>query len=52
MNYFLGLVVAFVAGGIVAFFVLKNNPKFLNIEKLSKEQLQALLKKVEEQLKK
>ena len=50
MYYFLGLVVAFIAGGLVMYFVLRNNPKLLNIEKLTKEQLEALQTNIKEKL--
>ena len=46
MLYFIGLVVAFLVGAGAMFFILKNNPKLLNIEKLTKEQLQELQAKI------
>lgn len=50
MNIVYSFIIGLLVGATIAFFVLKNNPKFLAIEKLGKDQLLVLKKKVEEQL--
>jgi hypothetical protein len=50
MGYIIGAVVIFVAGFFTCFFILKNNPKYLNVEKLTKDELKELLEKVQKKL--
>lgn len=34
------VVIAFIGGYVVCFFILRNNPKYLNVDKLLKEEMQ------------
>lgn len=55
MNVFIALVVGFIGGAVVMLFFLKNNPKYINFDKmlsaLGKDKLAELKAKVEELLK-
>jgi uncharacterized membrane-anchored protein YhcB (DUF1043 family) len=41
------LVVGFIAGWVVSFFVMRNNPKYFNLDKMAKEELYQLKAKLE-----
>jgi uncharacterized membrane-anchored protein YhcB (DUF1043 family) len=41
------LVVGFIAGWVVSFFVMRNNPKYFNLDKMAKEELYRLKAKLE-----
>jgi uncharacterized membrane-anchored protein YhcB (DUF1043 family) len=51
MNVLISLIIGFIGGFIIGFFVLKNNPKLLNLKKLSQDQLQKLKEKLNEAIK-
>jgi len=40
----------FLVGACLMFFVMRNNPKYFNIDKMAKDQLEALIKKAKEKL--
>ncbi len=44
--YILVALVFFVAGWIVSFFVMRNNPKYFNVDKMAKDELLDLYNKV------
>ena len=44
---FLGFLAGGVAGAVTMFFVLRNNPKFLRLKKLSQAALTELKKKID-----
>ena len=46
MLYFIGLGLAFLAGGLGAFLILRKNPKLLKLEQLTRDQLLELNKKI------
>ena len=56
MDIFISLIVGLIGGAVIMFFVLKNNPKYINFDKmlteLGKDKLAELKIKVEELLKK
>jgi len=52
MNTFLGFLVGVVAGGVTMFFILRNNPKFLSLKKLSQVALTELKKRIDTALEK
>ncbi len=43
-------VVIFIVGYVVAFFIMKNNPKYFNIDKMAKEELTKLQAKIKEKI--
>jgi uncharacterized protein YneF (UPF0154 family) len=47
----ISLAVGAVGGFVGCFFVLRNNPKLLKLDKISKDKLQDLAEKISEQLK-
>lgn len=51
MWYPILLVFGVVAGWVGCFFVMRNNPSYLNIDKLGKDKLQDIKKKVDDLLK-
>jgi predicted metal-binding protein len=50
MLYAIGVVVIFLAGGVCSFLVFKNNPKYLNLDKIAKADLQSLADKIKAKL--
>lgn len=49
--YYVGTaVVFFIAGWVVSYFVVRNNPKYLNLDKMAKDKLQALADKIKDKL--
>jgi len=52
MSYLILAIVCWLVGAGSMYFILKNNPKYLNMEKLSKEAIEDLKKRAEEALKK
>jgi len=47
--YYIGTaIVFFVVGWVVSFFVMRNNPKYFNIDKMAKEELVKLQAKIKE----
>ncbi len=48
--YLILAVVFYIAGYATAFFMLKNNPSYLNIDKMGKEELSALMEKIKGRL--
>lgn len=49
--YLIVALIGFIGGLVSMFFVLKNNPKYLEVEKLGRAALEDLKRKIEEQLK-
>lgn len=52
MLYIILAIVCWLIGAGSMYFVLRNNPKYLNMEKLSKEAIEELKKRAEEALQK
>jgi hypothetical protein len=48
MWYFIAVVVSLGVGFVGGFLVFKNNPKYLDIAKMGKEQLEILKKQIED----
>ncbi len=46
MRYAIGAGAIYLGGFLTAFFVLKNNPKLLNVKKLTQDQAKALIAKL------
>ena len=43
-------ILSVVATAVVSYFVMRNNPKFFNLNKMAKEELQGLLDKIRAKL--
>ena len=50
MYYIATSIVFFIVGWVVSYFVMKNNPKYFNIDKMAKSELETLVAKVKEKL--
>ena len=50
MYYAIIAVVFFIVGWVVSFFVMRNNPKYFNIDKMAQAQLEALIAKAKARL--
>jgi len=50
MWYPITAIVFFIVGWVVSFFVMRNNPKYFNIDKMAKDQLEALIAKAKSRL--
>jgi hypothetical protein len=46
MWYIIMFVVGCLVGGTIMFFVLHNNIKYINIDKMAQEELKSLMKKI------
>ena len=47
MSYLITVVISVLVGAVGMYFVLKNNPKYIEIEKISSNKLLALKSKIE-----
>lgn len=50
MYYILSLIIVFIVGFLTSFFIMRNNPKYFNLNKMGKAKLQELLDKVKGKL--
>ena len=50
LAYFIIALVFFAGGFTTGFFVMRNNPKYFNIDKMTKDKLRELKKDIEERL--
>ena len=48
--YLIIIALIFGAGWVTSFFVMRNNPKYFNIDKMAKEQLKLLEAKIKAKL--
>jgi len=46
----ISLIVGFIIGWVASYFVMRNNPKYFNIDKMAKDELYQLMKKLESKL--
>lgn len=52
MGYIIVGLVCLIGGGVGVFLFLKNNPEYLNLQKIGKYKLEELETKIKEELKK